>query len=118
MNCDDAFIFRASGILCQHQGEKTRIGKPMQQFIFWCDDTLLQPFYRITHKKSRWNGVIYDDFLVKRNGTELLSFYNEEYDIESHDFPTMRHAIQAVIDDINGKELVIKQKLRVQRDYM
>lgn len=115
MNCDDAFIFRASGILCQHQGEHTGTGKPMQQFIFWCDDTQLQPFYRITHKKTRWNGMIYDDFYAKLNGKENLYYYNEQIDMDSTAFKSMRQAIQAVIDDINGVEHTITKKLKVQR---
>lgn len=114
--CDDAFVFRASGILCNHLGEKTASGKPMQQFIFWCDDVNLSPYYRITHKRNRWNGRMYDDYYVKRNGSEYLNTYHEIYGFETNSFTSMRKAIQAVIDDINGESPIITKRLRMQRD--
>ena len=114
---DDAFIFKASGILCYHQGEKTRGGKPMQQFIFWCDDTNLDTYYRITHKRGRWNGRMYDDYFVKKNGNEFLKTYNEQYGFETTCFTSMRKAIQGVIDDINGQQPTITRKLRMQKDF-
>jgi hypothetical protein len=111
----DAFVFRASGISCQHQGERLSNGKPMRQFIFWCDDVNLKPYYRITHKKSRWNGAVYDDYFVNKNGSECIKTFNE-YGFETDSFGSMRKAIQAVIDDINGEGPIITKRLRMQID--
>lgn len=114
--CDDAFIFKASGILCYHNGEKIRNSKPMQQFIFWCDDSDFSQFYRITKKRNRWNGKVYTDYYVLKNGNETMTHPHKEYGFDVSSFESMRDAISFVINDINGVNKNAVKRLRMQRD--
>lgn len=100
----------------QHQGETVNDDRPMEQFIFWRDDTILKPYYRITHVKSRWNGMIYDEYTIRKNGNEYIETYNE-YDMSTRYFKKFKDVYECIVEDIRQDGDDFNKRLTIQRDY-